>query len=79
MSSDAHHAYDLERRALEVLRPLEAAEELRLSKRTLERMRVNGDGPKYVRLGSRRIGYRIADLRDWLASRTYSSTSHEFS
>jgi excisionase family DNA binding protein len=53
----------------------EAAEYLRLSTRTLERLRVSGLGPKYFLCGSRSIRYRPADLNEWIASRVVRSTS----
>jgi len=56
----------------------EAARILRLSARTLERMRVEGSGPKYLKAGRgtrARVLYRPADLDLWLESRTFSSTS----
>ena len=52
----------------------EAASALRLSERTLERSRVNGSGPVFVKLG-RRVLYRQTDLDEWIASRVVSSTS----
>lgn len=52
----------------------EAARTLRLSPRTLERHRLTGTGPKFIKLG-RRVLYRRADLDAWTASNTYSSTS----
>ena len=52
----------------------EAATLLHLSERTLERFRVSGTGPKFVRLG-RSIRYRLADIEAHIASRTVSSTS----
>ncbi len=56
----------------------EAGRILRLSARTLERMRVEGSGPKYLKAGRgtrARVLYRPADLDLWLESRTFSSTS----
>lgn len=56
----------------------EAAAVLRLSKRTLERMRVDGTGPKYLKAGPgkrSRVLYRQSDLMAWLEGRSYSSTS----
>ena len=53
----------------------EAAEYLRLSQRTLERYRLAGTGPAYIRAG--RILYSRAALEDWVASRTFRSTSEE--
>ena len=52
----------------------EASGFLRLSERTLERHRIAGTGPKFVRLG-RRIVYRRADLEAWADENTFCSTS----
>jgi excisionase family DNA binding protein len=52
----------------------EAACALRISKRTLERWGITGDGPKFVKAG-RRVLYRQCDLDDWIASRLCLSTS----
>jgi predicted DNA-binding transcriptional regulator AlpA len=54
----------------------EAAALLRLSERTLERLRVSGDGPRYVKYG-RRIAYRTADVEAWVASHLFTSTSEQ--
>lgn len=56
----------------------EAARILRLSARTLERMRVEGSGPRYLKAGRgtrARVLYRPADLDAWLEGRSYQSTS----
>jgi len=54
----------------------EAASALRLSERTLERMRVSGQGgPKFIRCGLRAVRYRQSDLEDWIAGRAVRSTS----
>ncbi len=37
---------------------------------TLQRMRSKGGGPQFVRLSTRRVGYRRADIEAWLAERT---------
>lgn len=44
--------------------------------RTLERWRLTGEGPPFVRLG-RRVAYRVADVERWLARRTYASRAAE--
>ena len=54
----------------------EAASVLRLSERTLERMRVSGTGPKFVRLNTS-IRYRQQDLDAHVAARVVSSTSEK--
>ncbi len=54
----------------------EAARLLRLSVRTLQRLRIEGDGPPFVRLTSgRRLGYLRTDLETWARSRSARSTS----
>ena len=52
----------------------EAAAQLRLSQRSLERYRVSGGGPTYVKAG-RLVRYREQDLEKWIASRVVGSTS----
>lgn len=52
----------------------EAAALLRLSERTLERYRLSGTGPAFVKLG-RRVVYRAADLDAFAQAHTYRSTS----
>lgn len=51
-----------------------AAEYLKLAQGTLERFRVQGIGPKFMKLG-RAVRYRQADLDQWMESRLVSSTS----
>lgn len=48
---------------------------LGLKKRTLERWRIEGCGPKYLRLSARCIRYRQSDLDAWLDGRVRRSTS----
>jgi predicted DNA-binding transcriptional regulator AlpA len=60
--------------AIAMLTQREVAHYLRLSERTLERLRVTGDGPAFVKL-LRRVLYRQADLDEWIASRVVRSTS----
>lgn len=45
-----------------------------LSRRTLEKMRVIGGGPRFRKHG-RYVRYHIDDLDDWSASRAKSSTA----
>src|SRR4051794_7073505 len=56
------------------LRPDEASRVTRLAVQTLARLRCEGRGPRFIRLGSR-ILYRLSDLEDWLTSRTATSTT----
>lgn len=50
-----------------------AAKHVGLSKNTLDRMRSEGRGPRYMRLGSR-IFYRRADLDAYLVACTVETT-----
>jgi excisionase family DNA binding protein len=59
---------------LDVMNTKEAAVYVRLGKPTLERFRITGDGPAYVKLGSA-VRYRKSDLDAWLVSRVMRSTS----
>jgi predicted DNA-binding transcriptional regulator AlpA len=52
----------------------QASEMLVLSERTIERLRVSGLGPKFIRV-RRSIRYRVVDLEEWIASRVVISTS----
>jgi predicted DNA-binding transcriptional regulator AlpA len=52
----------------------ETAEILRLSERTLERHRLSGEGPPFVKLG-RRVVYRRSDIEAWTRANTRRSTS----
>ena len=45
-----------------------------LAERTLQRKRLDGTGPRFVRLG-RRILYRRNDVLAWIAANTHDSTS----
>jgi predicted DNA-binding transcriptional regulator AlpA len=51
-----------------------AARYVGLSESTLAKLRLNGNGPVYCKLG-RRVVYRPADLEHWLQSRTTRDTS----
>jgi len=53
----------------EVVRPIEAASLLSVSLSLLKKWRMRGDGPRFVRLGGRAIGYRRTDLSEWIAER----------
>ena len=49
---------------------------IEVSERTLERWRVEGTGPAYVKAG-RKVLYRPADIEAWLASSLRTSTSEK--
>lgn len=54
----------------------QVSERIQRPERTLERWRVTGDGPAFIRLG-RRVAYREADVERWLDSRTFASRAAE--
>ena len=45
--------------------------------RTAQRWRLSGDGPPFVRLGPRRIAYRLRDCEGWAAARTFRHRADE--
>lgn len=57
-----------------ILNTAEAAGYVRLAKVTLERFRLTGEGPTYLKLGGA-VRYRRVDLDAWLESRLTTSTS----
>jgi hypothetical protein len=59
---------------MQLLKQSEAATALRLSERSLERMRLQGAGPLFVKAG-RSVRYRLSDLETWIAARVVASTS----
>jgi excisionase family DNA binding protein len=54
----------------------EAAAYLGLSVSTLNKMRLNGTGPPYLKLG-RRVLYDLRDLEEWTAERKRNHTSEQ--
>jgi predicted DNA-binding transcriptional regulator AlpA len=62
--------------AVRFLRTSAAAERCGLSPRTLEKLRLKGDGPPYIRPQGRRfVVYDPADLDAWLRAGRRFSTS----
>jgi len=57
------------------LRTPAASRYLGIPESTLTKMRVSGDGPAFVRLSAKSIGYRKCDLDAYLASRVCKSTA----
>lgn len=46
-----------------------------LSGRTLQRLRLEGRGPRFIRLTGKKVAYRVCDLQAWVAERLVTSTS----
>lgn len=53
----------------------EAAQRIGFAAGTLEKMRVRGDGPPYLRLSPRRVVYAVDALDAWARSHEFKSTS----
>jgi predicted DNA-binding transcriptional regulator AlpA len=58
----------------EYLTPTATAEYLHMSEFTLQRHRMNGTGPTYIKLGHRTLLYRKADVDDWMTARRCDRT-----
>lgn len=54
---------------LRIIDTEQAAAFLSLTPDSMERMRHRREGPSWIELSQRRVGYRIADLAAWLESR----------
>ena len=59
---------------LSILNADDASQKLGISKSTLAKMRLDGTGPAYSKLG-RRVVYRAEDLEDWVKANRFQSTS----
>ena len=69
--------YDCEVLVMSVLlNTRQAAERCNLSPRTLEKHRVTGGGPPFIRLGSA-VRYRVEDLDSWITANRRRSTSDD--
>jgi hypothetical protein len=53
----------------------EAAKHVRLSTATLERLRVTGGGPTFIKPIPTRVVYDVVDLDVWMRGRRRNSTS----
>ena len=50
-----------------ILRPVEAAPYVQLTVNHLAKLRITGNGPRFIKMG-RLVGYDVADLDAWLDS-----------
>ncbi len=55
----------------------QVSERYQIPARSLQRWRVTGQGPAFVRFGPRRVRYRLDDIEAWAASRTYTHIAAE--
>jgi hypothetical protein len=63
--------------AAEYIDETELRERYLIPPRTAQRWRASGDGPPFIRLGKRRIAYRVGDVEVWLRERTFASRADE--
>jgi excisionase family DNA binding protein len=75
MNKDAHPSDSACFGEQELLTPREDAAYLRVSKSYLDKLRVYGGGPRFLRLGKRKVLYRKSDLKAWLGSQSFDCTS----
>jgi predicted DNA-binding transcriptional regulator AlpA len=62
-------------RSRRVLRTPDAAQYIGLTASTLEKMRLTGTGPPFIRIGTRAVGYCIDDLDFFIEAGRRASTS----
>ena len=55
----------------------EAAGHLKLSKSLLDKLRLTGEGPAYMKLGQRRVVYAVEDLDAWAEKGRRESTTSQ--
>ena len=55
----------------------EAAAHLKLSKSFLDKLRLRGNGPAYLKLGTKRVVYDLHDLEEWVSRCRRRHTSEE--
>ncbi len=60
---------------VKIVRTPGAAAYCGLKESTFEKFRIRGEGPRFIRLGRRAVGYDLADLEKWLDERRFLSTS----
>ena len=53
------------------------SERYHVSRRTAQRWRITGDGPPFVRLGPRRLVYRLVDCEAWAEAQTHQHRAAE--
>ena len=61
----------------DLVAPKEASLRMKLSVSTLAKMRCKGDGPPYIKLGSRSVYNKVRDVDAYLSDRQFQSTSEE--
>lgn len=62
---------------LRLLSTKEVSELTGLAVSTLEKRRLAGEKPRFIKLGQRRVGYDPADIKAWIEEQRRSSTSDD--
>lgn len=62
---------------LRLLSTREVSELTGLAVSTLEKRRLAGEKPRFIKLGPRRVGYDPADIEAWIEEQRRSSTSDD--
>jgi excisionase family DNA binding protein len=57
-----------------VMTTKQAAEYLAMSHKTLEDWRRKGEGPRFIKVGSRSVRYRQSELDAWITEATFVHT-----
>ena len=73
-SLNAPNWVQLEDLPMTILDTSQAAKYLGLAKSTVQKMRVYGGGPRFLKL-NRSVRYRTEDLDDWIRSNIVANTS----
>lgn len=60
-----------------LLHPRDVAEQLGITEQQLAKLRYEGTGPRFVRVGPRSPRYRQIDVDDWIESRLAQRTDEE--
>ena len=63
------HRMEINDNRRRVVSEAEAATHVNLSLVHFRRLRREGRGPRYVKLGVKRVGYRLSDLDEWIEVR----------
>jgi predicted DNA-binding transcriptional regulator AlpA len=61
----------------ELIDEIELAGMLKVQRQTIQKWRLIGEGPKYVKCSGRVVRYRLKDVHNFLKRRTRQSTKDE--
>lgn len=57
-----------------ILSPAQVCAYLRVGVSTLDRMRSRGEGPPFIKIGKRRVGYLWSSIQRWMEAQECKST-----